>query len=96
MTARARLIPARQTATVETHVPVDLSADRLRDPVRALLARCFRRVGLSRSRLTDDHVLRAARTAMLRNPGARWAADHAEGAIPPRRAAEQSRRKESG
>ena len=45
---------------------VNLSADRLRDPVRALFARCFRRVGLSRTRLTDDHVLRAVRKTMLR------------------------------
>jgi hypothetical protein len=47
---------------------VSLSADRLRDPVRALLARCFRRVGLSRTRLTDDHVLRSVRKTMLRKP----------------------------
>jgi hypothetical protein len=66
MTARARRVAGRRTATVEAHVPVDLSADRLRDPVRALLARRFRRVGLSRTRLTDDHVLRAVRTTLLR------------------------------
>ncbi len=43
-------------------MPVNLSAD----PVRALAARCFRRVGRSRTRLTDDHVLRAVRKTMLR------------------------------
>jgi general stress protein 26 len=32
------------------------------------LARCFRRVGLSRTRLTDDHVLRSVRKTMLRKP----------------------------
>jgi len=47
-------------------VPVNLSADRPRDPVRARFARCSRRVGLSRTRLTDDHVLRAVRKTMLR------------------------------
>ena len=47
-------------------MPVNLSADRLRDPARALFARCFRRVGLSRTRLTEDHVLRAVRKTMLR------------------------------
>jgi general stress protein 26 len=45
---------------------VNLPADRLRDRVQALLARCLRRVGLSRTRLTDDHVLRAVRKTMLR------------------------------
>lgn len=39
-----------------------MTADRL----RALVARSYRRVGLSRTRLTDDHVLRAARKTMLR------------------------------
>jgi general stress protein 26 len=43
-------------------VPVNLSAD----PVRALAARCSRRVGLSRTRLADDHVLRAVPKTMLR------------------------------
>ncbi len=47
-------------------MPMKLTADRLRNPVRALFARCFRRVGLSRTRLTDDHVLRAVPKTMLR------------------------------
>ena len=34
--------------------------------MRAHLARCFRRVGPSRTRLTDDHVLWAMRKTMLR------------------------------
>ena len=38
------------------------SADRL----RTLVARSYRRVSLSRTRLADDHVLRAARKTMLR------------------------------
>lgn len=45
---------------------VNLSATRVRDPARALAARCSRRVGLSRTRLADDHVLRAVRKTMLR------------------------------
>lgn len=47
-------------------MPGNLSPHRLRNPVPALFARCVRRVGRSRTRLTDDHVLRAARKTMLR------------------------------
>ena len=59
------------------------------DPARALAARCSRRVGVSRTRLTDEHVLRAARKTMLRKtycvmvtegpdgPGARVVQPHA-------------------
>ena len=36
------------------------------DSARALAARCSRRVGVSRTRLTDEHVMRAARKTMLR------------------------------
>ncbi len=47
-------------------MPMRATADRLREPVRAGFARCSRRVGLSRTRLTDDHVLRAVPKTMLR------------------------------
>jgi general stress protein 26 len=57
-------------------VPLSLSAE----PARALAARCFRRVGLWRTRLTDDHVLRAVRKTMLRKSYCVMVTDGPDGA----------------